>query len=78
MHFNMFCTCVFVMQGVKYRTLNDSVDVGPYYFMTYHKILRTSEDFYTAVKESRKIADSMTKTLRSKTTKSDIRVMPYR
>ncbi|KAK7603119.1 hypothetical protein V9T40_003118 [Parthenolecanium corni] len=64
-------------QGVKYRTLNDSVDVGPYYFMTYHKILRTSEDFYTAVKESRKIADSMTKTLRSKTTKSDIRVMPY-
>lgn len=45
--------------------------------MTYHSVLKTSEDYYTALKEARFLADNMTKTIRSKTD-TNIEVFPYR
>ncbi|XP_059177253.1 NPC intracellular cholesterol transporter 1-like isoform X2 [Physella acuta] len=37
--------------------------VGASYFMTYHTILKTSEDYINALKDAREISDNITKTL---------------
>ncbi|KAK7086013.1 NPC intracellular cholesterol transporter 1 [Halocaridina rubra] len=45
------------------------------YFMTYHTILKSSEDYYSALKWARKVSDNITKTI-SKADKA-IKVFPY-
>ncbi|XP_068202100.1 NPC intracellular cholesterol transporter 1-like [Palaemon carinicauda] len=52
--------------------------VGANYYMAYHTILRTSEDFYTALQASYRLTDQLTEHLRNKTNFSqDIEVFPY-
>lgn len=52
--------------------------VGGNYYMAYHTILRTSEDFYKALEAAYSLTDSLTENLRNKTNFSqDIEVFPY-
>lgn len=46
-------------------------------FMTYHTILKTSKDFYEALRWSRQISEWLTEKLQNGSS-SDIRVFPYR
>lgn len=55
-------------QGVNLRNVNESWGmgsrIGANYFMTYHTILKTSQDYTNALKEARVISHNLTKTLR--------------
>lgn len=46
------------------------------YFMTYHTILKTNEDFIGALREARRIGENITKAISTKTSNST--VFPYR
>lgn len=63
----------FLFQAVRYS----DTDIGPFHFMAYHSLLKTSKDYYSALKEARVLADNMTAMLRSKTN-TDAKVFPYR
>jgi Niemann-Pick C1 protein len=52
--------------------------VGASYFMAYHSVLKTSEDYYSALREARKIAANLTEMVRNKTDNNDITIFPYR
>jgi len=43
------------------------------YFMSYHTILKTSDDYVAALKSAREIADNITKTIGN----PDVKVFPY-
>jgi Niemann-Pick C1 protein len=45
--------------------------------MTYHTPLKTSEDFYEALRKARIISDRLTDRLRAATNSSEVRVRPY-
>ncbi|XP_050509749.1 NPC intracellular cholesterol transporter 1-like isoform X4 [Diabrotica virgifera virgifera] len=59
-------------QGVNYNTNTTTKlsTVGASYFMTYHTILKTSEDYYESMRAARKLADNLTQTV-------GVEVFPY-
>uniref|UniRef100_A0A6P7FAH1 NPC intracellular cholesterol transporter 1 homolog 1b-like n=1 Tax=Diabrotica virgifera virgifera TaxID=50390 RepID=A0A6P7FAH1_DIAVI len=59
-------------QGVNYKTnaTTKLSTVGASYFMTYHTILKSSEDYYESMRSSRKIAANLTDTI-------GVEVFPY-
>lgn len=63
-------------QALVYTGAQDNLTVGANYFMTYHSILRTSKDFYSALIEARVISDSISETL-SNITNEKVEVFPY-
>ena len=70
-------------QGVNYnisRTTNMSI-VGASYFMAYHTILKTSEDYYTSMRVARKISQNISDTINYSLQKMNmsttIEVFPY-
>lgn len=50
--------------------------------MTYHTVMRTSKQFYEALRSARSIADNITRTLNARlngsTAKTSYEVFPYR
>jgi Niemann-Pick C1 protein len=52
------------------------------YYMAYHTILKTSSDFYGAIREARRVADNITETINSQLTRfghnATAHVFPYR
>ncbi|BES94988.1 niemann-pick [Nesidiocoris tenuis] len=70
-------------QGVNYKLINGGkmAEVEASYFMAFHTILKTSSDFYSAMRESRIIADNITNMLQTNLAKmgvnSDVEVFPY-
>ncbi|XP_012286776.1 Niemann-Pick C1 protein isoform X2 [Orussus abietinus] len=70
-------------QGVNYMT-NDKTGrstVGASYFMAYHSILKTSSDYYEAMRAARKVSANITDTIRDRLKlqgkESDVEVFPY-
>jgi len=74
--------------GVNYLPMSAPIDspplfkVGANYFMAYHTILKTSEDYYEAMRAARKIAANITETIniraRALGFNSSVEVFPYR
>ena len=69
--------------GQAVKIVNDNFTgedvVGATYYMAYHKILKTSDDFIRAMDWAYQLSDDMTDYLRSKSNNSsDIEVFPYR
>jgi len=62
-------------QGLVYSGKEDNLKVGASHFMTYHTILKTSEDFYTAMIEARVISANISSMLSTPTNK--VEVYPY-
>ena len=62
-------------QGVVTKDSGGNLTVGANYFMTYHTILRTSEDFYTAMEEARVVADNISVAMSS--VGHHVEVFPY-
>ncbi|XP_015908024.1 NPC intracellular cholesterol transporter 1 isoform X1 [Parasteatoda tepidariorum] len=56
---------------------DNGVTVGATNFMTYHTILKTSKDFYEALRWSRIISEWLTEKIQNKTSSSNVRVFPY-
>ncbi|XP_050436632.1 NPC intracellular cholesterol transporter 1-like [Adelges cooleyi] len=54
---------------------NDTV--GASYFMTFHSVLKTSEDFFESLRSAKSIANNMTNTIREKKPNSTVTVYPY-
>jgi len=50
-------------EGVKLTETDGGWEVGANYFMTYHTLLKTSKDYYEALKWARIIADNITTSL---------------
>ncbi|KAG8178263.1 hypothetical protein JTE90_018810 [Oedothorax gibbosus] len=63
--------------AIELVSTNDSTKIGSTNFMTYHTVLKTSEDFYEALKWSRKISQELTEILRNGTDNPDALVTPY-
>jgi len=67
-----------------FQAINYAVDphgeaiVGASYFMAYHSVLKTSEDYYFALREARKMCDNLTAMVREQTENSEIEIFPYR
>ncbi|CAC5359870.1 unnamed protein product [Mytilus coruscus] len=61
--------------GSGVNLIHNKTQVGATYFMTYHTILRTNEDFIGALREARKIGENITNTITTKT--SNATVFPY-
>lgn len=59
-------------QGVNYKENKTThlSTVGASYFMAYHTILKTSEDYYESMREARKISENLTTTI-------GVEVYPY-
>ncbi|KAG8199914.1 hypothetical protein JTE90_015899 [Oedothorax gibbosus] len=62
--------------AVELKHSENGISVGASNFMTYHTILKTSKDFYEALRWSRKISVWLTEKLQNGSS-SDIRVFPY-
>lgn len=86
--FQAFLSNLFSLQGVNY-SLKKSVGsnlteyrVGANYFMAYHTILKTSEDYYEAMRAARKVAANITLTMNSHAQamglNTTVEVFPYR
>ncbi|CAG5118106.1 unnamed protein product, partial [Candidula unifasciata] len=58
-----------------YRDTNNQTRAGASYFMTYHTILKTSEDYIEALKSARHIADNISQSL--STPGHTYKVFPY-
>ena len=56
-------------------TAGSQLRVGANHFMTYHTVLKTSHDFYSAMQEARVIADNISLTL--STDGRQVEVFPY-
>ncbi|XP_042300006.1 NPC intracellular cholesterol transporter 1-like, partial [Sceloporus undulatus] len=56
--------------------IDNNTEVGATYFMTYHTVLKTSEDFIDAMKKARMIANNITESMAIK--EKNYRVFPYR
>ncbi|XP_035212713.1 NPC intracellular cholesterol transporter 1-like isoform X1 [Stegodyphus dumicola] len=62
--------------AVELKNSDKGVSVGATNFMTYHTILKTSKDFYEALRWSRKISSWLTEKIQ-KNSSSNVRVFPY-
>jgi len=62
-------------QGLVYTGVDESLTVGANYFMSYHTVLRTSIDFYSAMREARVVAANISRTL--STHDRQVEVYPY-
>ena len=58
-----------------YNGLEKNLTVGANYFMAYHTVMKTSEDFYSALREARVIADDIS--LSISTEGHQVEVFPY-
>ena len=58
-----------------YNGLERNLTVGANYFMAYHTVMKTSEDFYSALREARVIADDISQSL--STEGHQVEVFPY-
>uniref|UniRef100_T1IKK3 SSD domain-containing protein n=1 Tax=Strigamia maritima TaxID=126957 RepID=T1IKK3_STRMM len=60
---------------------NNNTKIGATYFMTYHTILKTSRDYYSALQSARRIANKITNTinenLRTENNTKKFEVFPY-
>ena len=63
---------------MKPASYGDGYEVGANYFMTYHTITKTSEDYYKALGSARKIADNITLMLNDGEDDGKFTVFPYR
>ncbi|XP_064596791.1 NPC intracellular cholesterol transporter 1-like [Liolophura sinensis] len=63
--------------GSAVQLLNNKKNIRATYFMTYHTILKTNEDYIRALKYAREMGDNITKTLHDLGGSSNIRVFPY-
>ena len=59
-----------------YNGIDTNLTIGANYFMTYHTILVTSKDFYSALIEARAISDNISRTL-SASLNTEVEVFPY-
>ncbi|XP_065576909.1 NPC intracellular cholesterol transporter 1-like [Artemia franciscana] len=59
------------------RNDNDNINVAVSYFNTYHTILKTSEDFYSALKAARIVSDNITLMLNDGDPNGPHSVFPY-
>ena len=59
-----------------YNGIDTNLTIGANYFMTYHTILVTSKDFYSALIEARAISDNISRTL-SASLNTEVEVIPY-
>ncbi|CAG0918441.1 unnamed protein product [Notodromas monacha] len=65
-------------QAVKLLNRSGEISVGANYFMTYHAMMRSSEDYYEALRMARFIADNVTNMLNEGNTGSvKYEVFPY-
>ena len=55
-----------------------TLDVGASYFMTYHAMMRSSEDAYEALRMARHLADNVTAMLNAGNPGANYEVFPYR
>ncbi|KAJ9578621.1 hypothetical protein L9F63_005111, partial [Diploptera punctata] len=64
--------------GLNYH-LDDEGNAHPQdsYFMAYHTTLKTSKDYYEALRAARMVTDTITETMRKKFKSNDIEVFPY-
>lgn len=46
--------------------------------MTFHTVLKTSKDYYEAMRSARSIANNMTETIKRKNLNTTVEVFPYR
>ncbi|XP_065212714.1 NPC intracellular cholesterol transporter 1 homolog 1b isoform X2 [Planococcus citri] len=52
--------------------------VRSFHFMAYHSVLKTSKDYYSALREARNLADGISQTIHSRIENSEhVRVFPY-
>lgn len=58
-----------------YSGSNEGLQVGANHFMSYHTVMKTSHDYYTAMAEARVIADNISRTL--STGSRQVEVFPY-
>ncbi|CAG5121501.1 unnamed protein product [Candidula unifasciata] len=58
-----------------YKSSHNETHVGASYFMTYHSVLKTSEDYIAALKNAREISDNITRSLNE--TGQHYNVFPY-
>ena len=68
-----------ISQGLNYL-LDDENKAHPLdsYFMGYHTTLKTSKDYFEALRAARRVADDMTNMLKENATSSAVEVFPYR
>ncbi|XP_071519627.1 NPC intracellular cholesterol transporter 1-like [Panulirus ornatus] len=65
-------------QAVKIVTdVKNKTGVGASYFMTYHTILKTSSDYYEALRWARNISENITRTINQGSEESQYEVFPY-
>lgn len=69
--------------GVKYEeSTTKGLQVKANYYMAYHTILKTSKDYYEAMRAARKVAANITETINIRTKalglNSTVEVFPYR
>ena len=64
------------VKGLVYAGSEDGLNIGSNHFMSYHTVLKTSRDFYTAMQEARVVADNISATL-SSVAKQPVEVYPY-
>lgn len=50
-------------QAVNYKTYQNYSKVGATYYQSYHTVLKTSSDYYSALKAARNVAANLTETL---------------
>ena len=62
-------------QGLVLNGLGSNLTVGANHFMSYHTILKTSVDFYSALEQARVIADNISQTLSNED--RHVEVFPY-
>ncbi|GIZ00033.1 NPC intracellular cholesterol transporter 1 [Caerostris extrusa] len=63
--------------AVELKHTEQGIMVGATNFMTYHTILKTSKDFYEALRWSRKISGWLTEKIQNSSSNNNIRVFPY-
>ncbi|GIY70533.1 NPC intracellular cholesterol transporter 1 [Caerostris darwini] len=63
--------------AVELKYTEQGIMVGATNFMTYHTILKTSKDFYEALRWSRKISGWLTEKIQNSSSNNNIRVFPY-
>ncbi|XP_054721717.1 NPC intracellular cholesterol transporter 1-like isoform X2 [Uloborus diversus] len=62
--------------AVELKNMSSGIEIGATNFMTYHTILKTSKDFYEALRWSRKISSWLTEKIQTNSS-NNVRVFPY-